>query len=235
LKGGLRRTVGRRRRSAKQFAVLGLGRFGTGVVRALAGMGYEVLAVDEDEGRVQCVADLVTHAVQADATDDAAMRSLGLRNFDVAVVGIGALEASVLATAILKELGVKYVVAKATSELHGKVLERVGADQVVFPERDMGTRVAHNLVSGNLVDYLELAPGVSIIEAVARKSFVGKSLGELALRSRYGVNVLAIRRGEAINLGPGADDVIQEGDILVAMGRDPDLEALEVSGDEDAP
>ena len=205
------------------------------MVRALAGMGYEVLAVDEDEGRVQCVADLVTHAVQADATDDAAMRSLGLRNFDVAVVGIGALEASVLATAILKELGVKYVVAKATSELHGKVLERVGADQVVFPERDMGTRVAHNLVSGNLVDYLELAPGVSIIEAVARKSFVGKSLGELALRSRYGVNVLAIRRGEAINLGPGADDVIQEGDILVAMGRDPDLEALEVSGDEDAP
>lgn len=222
--------MGRKRRDAKQFAVLGLGRFGIGVVRALSQMGYEVLAVDRDEECVQAVSDIVTHAVQADTTDDAAMRSLGLRNFDVAVVGIGDLESSVLSTVILKELGVKHVVAKAVSEIHGKVLERVGADQVVFPERDMGTRVAHNLVSGNLVEYLELAPGVSIIEAVARKAFVGRTLRDLAFRARYDINILAIRRGKAINLGPSADDVIEEGDVLVAMGRDQALETLDDAG-----
>ena len=231
----LRTLIGRKRRNAKQFAVLGLGRFGSGVVKALAKMGYEVLGVDTDEERVQAVADYVTHAVQADSTDEAALRSLGLRNFDVAVVGIGDLEPSVLTTVILKDFGVPYVVAKAVSELHGKVLQRVGADRVVFPERDMGIRVAHNLVSLNLVEYLELAPGVSIIEAVARRSFVGKSLKELALRARYDINILAIRRGETINLGPSANDVIEEGDILVAMGRDKALEVLEYAdGDEEA-
>lgn len=223
----------RKRRKAKQFVVLGLGRFGTGVVRALTDMGYEVMAIDRDEERVQSLSEWVTHAVQADATDEAAMRSLGVRNFDVAVVGIGDLASSVLATVILKDLGVGYIAAKAVSENHGKVLQRVGADRVVFPERDMGTRVAHNLVSGNLVEYLELAPGISIIEAVAKPSFVGKSLRELALRARYGVNILAIRRGDEVNLGPNANDVIEAGDILVAMGRDKALEALEHSEDED--
>lgn len=212
--------------------VLGLGRFGSSVVRTLAAMGYEVLAIDIDEERVNAMASEATHAVQADATDEGAMKAVGVRNFDVAVVSIGDVQASVLATVILRELGVKQVVAKAVSELHGKVLERVGADRVVFPERDMGTRLAHNLVSVNLVDYLELAPGVSIVEVVARRDFVGKSLKELNLRARLGINVLAIRRAGGVNLGPGADDVIDEGDILVAVGRDEALEALEAQDDD---
>lgn len=197
-------------------------------------MGYEVLAVDVDEERVNAMAAVATHAVQADGTDESAMRAIGVRNFDVAVVSIGDLQANILTTVILRELGVKQVVAKAVSELHGKVLERVGADKVIFPERDMGVRVAHNLVSGNLVDYLELAPGVSIVEVVAKRRFVGRSLRELNLRARYGINVLAIRKADGVNLAPGADDVIEEGDILVAVGRDEDLEALETQGDDEA-
>lgn len=213
--------------------MLGLGRFGSSVVKTLAEMGYEVLAVDIDEERVAALASLATHSVQADTTDESAMMAIGVRNFDVAVVSIGDLQASILTTVILRELGVKQVVAKAVSELHGRVLARVGADQVVFPERDMGTRVAHNLVSGNLVDFLELAPGVSIIEAVAKRGFVGKSLKELDFRARFGINILAIRKADSINLAPGADDVIEKGDILVAMGHDDALEALEAQGDED--
>lgn len=213
--------------------VLGLGRFGSSVVRTLAAMGYEVLAVDVDEERVSALASEATHAVQADTTDESAMKAIGVRNFDVAVVSIGDLQASILTTVILRELGVKQIVAKAVSELHGKVLARVGADRVVYPERDMGTRVAHNLVSGNLVDFLELAPGVSIIEVVAKRGFVGKSLMELNFRARFGINILAIRKADSINLGPGAHDVIEEGDILVAMGHDDALEALEAQGDDD--
>jgi len=226
--------VARRRRNARQFVVIGLGRFGSSVVRTLASMGYEVLAVDVDEERVNAMAAVATHAVQADGTDESAMRAIGVRNFDVAVGSIGDLQANILTTVILRELGVKQVVAKAVSELHGKVLERVGADKVIFPERDMGVRVAHNLVSGNLVDYLELAPGVSIVEVVAKRRFVGRSLRELNLRARYGINVLAIRKADGVNLAPGADDVIEEGDILVAVGRDEDLEALETQGDDEA-
>lgn len=226
--------MARRRKSARQFVVIGLGRFGSSVVKTLASMGYEVLAVDVDEERVSAMATQATHAVQADGTDESAMRAIGVRNFDVAVVSIGDLQASILTTVILRELGLKQVVAKAVSELHGKVLERVGADRVIYPERDMGMRVAHNLVYGNLIDYLELAPGVSIVEVVAKRRFVGRSLRELNLRARYRINVLAIRRADGINLAPGADDVIEEGDILVALGRDEDLEALETQGDDEA-
>lgn len=220
-----------RRRSARQYAVLGLGRFGTSVARTLCSMRYDVLAVDCDEERVSAVASFVTHAAQADTTDESALKALGLRNFDVAVVGIGDLQASIMTTMLLKELGVPHVVAKAVSSLHGKVLARIGADRIVYPERDMGVRVAHNLVSGNLIDYLELAPGVSIVEVVARPDFVGKSLQQLNLRARYGISILAIRRADKINLGPGADDVVQEGDILVAMGHNRALEALEAESD----
>ena len=223
--------MGRKRRGAREFVVLGLGRFGSSVARTLCGMGYGVLGVDCSEERVNAAAEFTTRAVQADTTDENALKALGVRNFDVAVVGIGDLQASIMTTMIVKELGVPYIVAKAVSELHGKVLARVGADRVVYPERDMGTRVAHNLVSGNLVDYLELAPGISIVEVVAKPEFVGKTLRQLNLRARYGINILAIRRGDSINLGPGADDAIAEGDVLVAIGHDRDLEALESEDD----
>jgi trk system potassium uptake protein TrkA len=156
--------VNRKQKHIYQYVVIGLGRFGTSVAQTLYQMGCEVLAIDTDEEKVQAVANIVTHAVQADATDENAMRALGLRNFDVAIISIGDIQASILTTLVLKEMGIKRLVAKALSELHGRVLEKIGADKVIYPERDMGMRVAHNLVSGSILDYMELAPGYSIIE-----------------------------------------------------------------------
>ncbi len=212
----------------KQFAVVGLGRFGSSVARTLYSMGYDVLAVDSDEAKVQEMADEVTHAVQADATDEEVLKSLGIRNFDVAVVGISTdVQASIMATLVLKELGVPYIVAKALNVLHGKVLTKIGADRVVYPERDMGIRVANNLVSANMLDYIELAPGYSIVEFVASREFVGKTLRQLGFRAKYGINIMAIKRGDEIQVSPGAEDKVQENDILIAMGPDEQLEALE--------
>ncbi|NLU41890.1 MAG: TrkA family potassium uptake protein [Firmicutes bacterium] len=213
-----------------QYAVIGLGRFGSSVAKTLSDLGHEVLAIDIDEERVQQVEGFVTHAVQADATDENAMRSLGIRNVDVAIVSIGQdLEASILATLILKDLGIGYVVCKALSELHGKVLERVGADRVVYPERDMGVRVAHNLVSSSLIDYIELSPDHSIAEIVARPEFAGKTLRELNLRAKYdyAINIIAIRSGDAVRISPRADDKIHENDILVVMGSNEAIKKLQ--------
>lgn len=213
-----------------QYAVIGLGRFGSSVAKTLSDLGHEVLAIDIDEERVQQVEGFVTHAVQADATDENAMRSLGIRNVDVAIVSIGQdLEASILATLILKDLGIGYVVCKALSELHGKVLERVGADRVVYPERDMGVRVAHNLVSSSLIDYIELSPDYSIAEIVARPEFAGKTLRELNLRAKYdyAINIIAIRSGDAVRISPRADDKIHENDILVVMGSNEAIKKLQ--------
>ncbi|WP_366922547.1 TrkA family potassium uptake protein [Metallumcola ferriviriculae] len=211
----------------KQFAVLGLGRFGSSVAETLTELGHEVLAIDIDETKVQHLADVVTHAVQADGMDEETLRSLGVRNFDVAVVAIGKdIQANILVTVILKELGVKYIVSKAQNELHGKVLERVGADKVVYPERDMGHRVANNLVSANVLDYIELAQDYSIMEIVAPGIAHGKSLGELNLRARHGVSVLAVKTGEKINVAPGADAIIKENDVLVVVGENRAIQNL---------
>lgn len=217
----------RKTRNAKQFAVIGLGRFGSSLARTLYSMGYEVLAVDLDEERVQDMANYVTHCVQADGTDENSMRSLGIRNVDVAIVSIGILQPSILSTLIMQELGVKHIVAKAVSEVHGKVLEKLGADRVVYPERDMGNRVAHNLVSGNLIDYIELAPNYSLVEVLAKGSFAGKTLKSIDLRVKYGINVIAVKRDGKIDVVPGGDFRIERGDILVAMGADDKLEQLE--------
>lgn len=209
----------------KQFAVIGLGRFGSSVATSLARMGYEVLAVDNDEAKINAIMDEVTHAVQADALDEESLKALGMRNFDVVIVAIGHdIQANILITVMLKEMGVKKVVAKARTELHGKVLARVGADRVVFPERDMGVRVARALVSGNILDTIELSPEYSIVEVVAPGSMVGRSLGEAGVRRRYGISILAIRRGADVLIAPGADQAVQEGDVLVAVGRNDRLE-----------
>ncbi|NMB45009.1 MAG: TrkA family potassium uptake protein [Firmicutes bacterium] len=217
----------RKRKHPRQYAVIGLGRFGTSVAQTLYEMGCEVLAIDSDEEKVQMVANTVTHAVQADATDEGAMRALGLRNFDVAIVSIGDVQASILTTLVLKEMGIKWLIAKALSELHGRVLEKIGADKVIYPERDMGMRVAHNLISGSIVDYVELAPGYSIIEVVAQGKYSGRTLKELDLRARYGVSIMAIKRGAEVIVAPGANDYIQTGDQLIAIGKDEMLERFE--------
>ncbi|ADL11939.1 potassium channel family protein [Acetohalobium arabaticum] len=212
----------------KQFVVVGLGRFGTSVATSLAEEGYDVLAIDKEEDLVQEITDKVTHAVQADATDEDSLKTLGVNNFDVAVVSIGDdIQSSLLATLILKELGVEYVVVKAQTKLHGKVLNKIGADKIVYPERDMGVRVAYNLVTTNVLDYIELSPNYSIIEVLATDKLTGKTLRELELRAKFGINVIAIKKEEnEINVTPEADDMVESGDVLVVMGQEKDLDKL---------
>lgn len=214
--------------SNKQFVIIGLGRFGSSIAKTLYSLGNDVLAIDKDEDVVQEIADSVTHAVQLDATDENALRTLGIRNFDVAVVTIGDnIQSSIMATLLVKELGVKYIIAKGHSDLHAKVLYKIGADRVVLPEKDMGIRVAHNLVSANILDYIELSEDYSIMEIQVIKEWAGNTLKELKLRSKYGINVMAIKRGDEVNLSPAADDIIEEDDIIVSIGSAEDLSKLE--------
>lgn len=212
----------------KQFIVIGLGRFGSSVALTLYNMGHDVLVMDKNEDLVQELASSVTHAVQADATDEAVLRSLGIRNFDVAVIAIGNdIEASILATSLIKGLGVKKVVAKAQNDLHGRILEKVGADRIIYPEREMGVRLAKYLSGTNILDYIELSPDFSILEVQAAAKLSGKSLRELNLRARYGITVVAIRHGDEIKVSPDADDTISKGDILVVVGATTALERWE--------
>jgi trk system potassium uptake protein len=212
----------------KQFAVIGLGRFGSSVALSLYRQGYDVMAVDTDEERIQKFSDEATHVVQADSTDENALKALGIRNFDVVVVAIGEdIQANVMTTLLLKELGVPYVVAKAKNSLHGRMLEKVGADKVVYPERDMGARVAHNIISRNVLDYIELSPNLSIVEVKAPQELIDKSLQEANLRPRFGINVVAIKRGEELNVSPKAEDTILAGDVLVVIGGNEGIQSLE--------
>ncbi|HZH93892.1 MAG TPA: TrkA family potassium uptake protein [Tissierellaceae bacterium] len=203
----------------KSFAVIGCGRFGSAVAKTLFELGNEVLAIDGDMDVVDNIAGHVTHAMQADVMDEGVLKELGLGNFDVVVISIGSdLQASIMATLIVKELGVGKIVAKAQSELHGKVLKKIGADKVIFPERDMGIRVAHNLASNSIVDYIELSPDYSIMEIEAVSKWYDKTLEELRLRNKYHVTVMAIKRGEDVSVSPGPTYKIHRGDILVALG-----------------
>lgn len=212
----------------RQFVVIGCGRFGESVAKTLYKLGYDVMVVDNDINIIQEMSEYVTHAIQADAEDENALRTLGIRNFDVAVITIGSnVQASIMATLIVKELGVKTVIAKAQSEIHGKVLYKIGADKVVFPERDMGIRVAHNIISSNILDVIELMPDYSIIEVVALKEWEEKSLVELKLPSKSGVSVMAIKTGDKINISPYADDIIKKGDIIVLIGHNDNLKKIE--------
>lgn len=214
--------------SNKQFVIIGLGRFGSSIAKTLYSLGSDVLAIDLDEDIVQEISDSVTHAVQLDATDENALRSLGIRNFDVAVVTIGDnIQSSIMATLLVKELGVKYIIAKGHSDLHAKVLYKIGADRVILPEKDMGVRVAHNLVSANILDYIELSEDYSVMEIQALEEWTGSTLKDVKLRSKYGINVMAIKRGDEVNLSPSADDIIESQDIIVAIGSAEDLSRLE--------
>lgn len=212
----------------KSFVVIGLGRFGVSVARNLAATGAEVLAVDRDERLVTAISGEVTHAVQADITDETSVAELGLRNCDVAIVAIGSnIQASILVSVMLKEMQVPYIVAKATTELHGRVLERLGVDRVVRPEREMGERVANSLTTANLMDYITFAPGYSIVEIMAPERSFGKSLAQLNWGAKLGVNVVAIRRGDQVLAAPGASESVRPGDLLVATGPDPELRRIE--------
>lgn len=211
----------------KSFAVIGAGRFGTSVALSFAQMGHDVLVIDSDEKKIQELSDQVTHAVQADATNEHVLKALGITNFDAIVVGIGIdLQASILTSIILKELGAKYVLAKAQTSLHGKVLEKIGVNRVVFPERDMGLRIARSLSSTNILDFIDFSPDYSVTEFIATKKMLGKTLRELSLRAKHGVNVIAIRSGDKINISPLADDLIKKDDLLMVIGENKALEKL---------
>ncbi len=204
----------------KQFIVLGLGRFGSAVATTLVELGHEVLGVDNDEEIVDALKDKITQAVQADIAEERALKELGVKNFDAAIVGIGSnLETSILVTMMLKEMGLKYIIAKAQNNLHAKVLKKIGVDKVVFPERDMGARIAQRLITPNIKDYIELEPDYNVIEIEALPEFVDKTLSELDLRNKYGMNVLAIKRNDSFNISPGAKDVIKKGDFLIVIGE----------------
>lgn len=208
----------------KQFAVIGLGRFGKSVARTLTSLGHDVLAIDSMENQVQEVVNDVTHAVQMDAREEENLKALGIRNFDVAVVAIGDnIESNILITVMLKEMGVKYVVSKAQNALHGKVLEKVGADKVIYPEKDMGIRLAYNLVSGNVMDFIELSADYSIVEMAVPARFTGKSLGELDLRAKWGINVIAIKKDDSILVSPGADSILESKDTIVLISKNDNM------------
>ena len=214
--------------SKKQFVVIGLGRFGSSIATTLYSLGNDVLVIDKNEDLIQDIASEVTHAVQADATDENALRALGIRNFDVAIISSGGdIQSSVMATLILRELGVKYIIAKGNGELHAKVLYKIGADRVVLPEKDMGVRVAHNIISSSILDYIELSSDYSIMEVKAFEDWVGKDLKSLNLRKKYGINVIAIKKGEKINLNPAADDKVCKDNVIVAIGSKEALTSLE--------
>ncbi len=212
----------------KSFVVIGCGRFGTSVAKTLYNLGNEVMAVDIDPVTIQEISEFVTHAVVADVMDDAVLHELGLSNFDVVIISMASnIEASIMCTLTAKEMGAKKVVVKAQSDIHGKVLAKLGADRVIFPERDMGARVAHNLTSSNILDFIELSPEYYIIEIAALKRWINKSLSELRLRNKYGVNVLAIKRDTELKISPNAEEVIKMGDILVIIGDSEDIRKIE--------
>ncbi|MBD0383551.1 potassium channel family protein [Paenibacillus sedimenti] len=214
----------------KQFAIIGMGRFGSSVAKTLSQFDFEVLAIDQSEETVQEISSIVTHAVQADSTDEEALRALGIRNFDVVVVAIGEdIQASILTTLILKEMGVATIVVKAVNDLHGKVLKKIGADKVIFPERDMGQRVAHHLISSNILDHIELSADYSIVEVKASRHMIGKSLRQLDIRAKHGCNVIAIKQDEKLIIPPSAEEPLSSDDILVIVGKNIDLQNFEVT------
>ncbi len=211
----------------KQFAVIGLGRFGESIAKTLFSLEHDVLVIDDNQENIDNIADYVTHAVKADATDETVLKRLGLRNMDVIVVAIGNIQQSIMICMLLKELGVPMVVAKVQSEMHAKVLTRMGVDKVIFPERDMGIRLAHNLVSSSVLDYIELSDDYSMVEIKADPKWHNKSLRSLNMRVAYGINVIAIRRGEEINVAPNADEVIEKDDTLMVVGSNQSIHLLE--------
>jgi trk system potassium uptake protein len=213
-----------------QFAIIGLGRFGSSLGRELCQLGYEVLGLDRDEEKVDEMSNVLTHAVVADGTEEEVLRSVGVRNFDCGIVAIGDdIQASILAAILLKDLGVKKVVAKAVSELHGRVLEKIGVDRVIYPERDMGIRVAHQLVSPNLLDYIELSKNYTIAELGVPKKLNGKTLSEINPRGRFGCSVVAINRPKGMIIAPLAEDILTQDDVMVVIGTNQQVEEFQAS------
>ncbi|MEW6557882.1 MAG: TrkA family potassium uptake protein [Elusimicrobiota bacterium] len=224
----------------KQVAVIGLGTFGIAVAKWLASKGVQVMAIDTNEQKIQAIASAVTQSVVADSTDEKVMRELGLADFHTVIVAIGDnREASILTTLLLKEIGVKNIVVKGLDELHAKVLEKIGADKIVFPERDMGEKLAQMLVSPNIIEQIELSPEYNMAEIVVPQSFIDKSIKDMDIRAKYKLQIIGIKRKqpfikedgetdfkEELIIAPSPSEVLQDGDTLVIIGTYADIDRV---------
>ena len=218
----------------QQIVVIGLGRFGSSVAYTLYQMGHDVLALESDQARMQAAMGHVTYPVQGDATEEAVLRELGIPNFDMAVVAIGSnLESSIMSTVLLKSMGVPHIVARAKTQLHGQTLERVGADVIVHPEQETGEHVARGLFHPEVQDFMEIAPNFGISKVKASPQTTNLTLKEAGLtgaRDKYGLAVLAIRRGKDVILLPSEDERIQKEDTLVLASKEDMLDKLHAEG-----
>lgn len=212
----------------KSFIVMGCGRFGESCAKTLMELDNEVLVIDEDYDKIKNISNDVTTAIQCDIMDEMAMKEIGLSNFDVAIISIGSsLTAAIMGTMLAKEAGVKYILAKAPSVREGSILKKVGADKIIYPERDMAKRVAHNLTSKNILDFFQISPKYSMVEQKIHDDWVNLDLEELKIRKRYGVTVVAVERGGDIIVSPSSDLQLMEGDILVIIGSNEQINKIE--------
>jgi len=209
---------------SKNYAILGIDMFGKSVAETLYSLGQEVLALDLDEKKVASVANNVTHAIQGNACDESTLIKLGIRNFDIVIITFDKdIQSSILVTVLCKEQGVKFVCAKAQSLMHAKLLTKIGADKVIFPEKEMGVRMARSMVSENVLDYINLSPEHSLTEIRVPAEWQGKTLAEIDMRRRYGINVIAITFEGKMNIAPRPDYVLRNGDLLFIVGSNVDI------------
>ncbi|MCE7794777.1 TrkA family potassium uptake protein [Salipaludibacillus sp. CUR1] len=208
----------------KQFAIIGLGRFGQSVCRELYHLGHEVLAIDKNQKKIEDASSYATHTLLADGTDEAALKQIGIRNFEHVIVAIAEdIQASILCTLHLKDMNVPKVWVKAQNSYHHKVLEKIGADRIFHPEHDMGNRIAQFLTSEKVIDYIDLSADYSIVEVITTSKVEGKSLIELDIRARFGCTILAIKQNGKVNITPNPNDELHKGDILIMIGSKQDL------------
>lgn len=212
-----------------QFFVAGLGRFGRSVAVTLEKMGYDVMAMDSDEDAVQDLSDRLGYVVCADCSDEKNLNAIGAGNADVAVVAVGDLSASLMTTLLLKEMGVKKIVVKALDALHGKMLQKIGADKIIYSENEMGVRVAHNLISPGIVDYIEMENNITILSIHVPTDWVGKSLIDIDVRKKYNITVVAIKRAGDMLVNPRPDMQMEAQDMLVILGDTESVKRVTVS------
>ena len=216
----MKRTFFNSKGKDKQYIVIGCGRFGSSVAKKMCQLGNEVMVIDKDEDSIENIAEQVTHTAIVDVTEERDLKSIGLGNFDVVIVAISSdIRASIMATIMAKEMGVPKIVCKSKDELQAKVLYKIGADKVVFPERDMGIRLAYNLASENILDQINLDPEYSIMEIVTPTNWVGKTIIELNLRAKYDITVLAVKTTSGLKVMPSPNYKMQEKNILIIIGN----------------
>ncbi len=211
----------------KQFGVIGLGKFGSAVARHLEELGYPVLAIDKEMSLVDEIKDSVSFAEVVEATDPEALAAAGIKNCDTVVVAIGDVQSNILVSLVLQELGIKNIIVKVSSKIHGRVLRKIGVSEVVFPEEDMGIRVANKIASTNILDYISISKEFDLVEYKATKKLIGKTLKDLSLRNRFGITVIAIKRDGTVIVSPSAEQTIEEEDTLFLVGKTTDIQSFE--------